>query len=64
MSALTIHLFGKFNAHANRQSPAGLDACKAHELLSYFHIKSERPHTRECPNSKSRKASSKRRSEN
>ena len=47
MSALSIHLFGKFSIHAGEQSLEGLDACKTQELLSYLLVHRERPHTRE-----------------
>ena len=47
MSALNIHLFGKFSVRAQEQPLEGLDACKVQELLGYLLIHRERPHTRE-----------------
>lgn len=47
MSALSIHLFGKFGAHCDNQLVQGLDACKVQELLSYLLIYRDRPHARE-----------------
>jgi DNA-binding SARP family transcriptional activator len=47
MSALNIHLFGKFSVRAKEQPLEGLDACKVQELLGYLLIHRARPHTRE-----------------
>lgn len=47
MSALNIHLFGKFSVNAEKQPLEGLDACKVQELLGYLLVHRERPHTRE-----------------
>lgn len=47
MSALNIHLFGKFSVQAKEQPLEGLDACKVQELLGYLLVHRARPHTRE-----------------
>lgn len=47
MSALNIHLFGKFSVYAKEQPLEGLDACKVQELFGYLLVHRERPHTRE-----------------
>jgi DNA-binding SARP family transcriptional activator len=47
MSALNIHLFGKFSVRAKEQPLEGLDACKVQELLGYLLVHRARPHTRE-----------------
>lgn len=48
MSALNIHLFGKFSVRAKEQPLEGLEACKVQELLGYLLVHRERPHTREA----------------
>jgi DNA-binding SARP family transcriptional activator len=47
MSALSIHLFGKFCIRCDEQMMQGLDACKVQELLSYLLLYRDRPHARE-----------------
>ena len=47
MSALTIRLFGKLTVSRGGEELAGLEACKAQELLCYLLV-NRRPHSREA----------------
>ena len=47
MSALTLRLFGKLSVSRGGEEVAGLEACKAQELLCYLLV-NRRPHAREA----------------
>ena len=47
MSALTVRLFGKLSVSRGGEDVAGLEACKAQELLCYLLV-NRRPHAREA----------------
>jgi DNA-binding SARP family transcriptional activator len=48
MSALKVHLFGKFCVSHDEQPAQGFEVFKEQELLSYLLINSRRPHSREA----------------
>jgi DNA-binding SARP family transcriptional activator len=48
MVSLNISLFGKLSVRRDDRQLAGIDACKAQELLSYLLIHRDRPHSREA----------------
>jgi DNA-binding SARP family transcriptional activator len=48
MSALKVHLFGKFCVSQDEQPAQGFEVFKEQELLSYLLINGRRPHSREA----------------
>ena len=48
MSALKVHLFGKFCVSHDEQPAQGFEVFKEQELLSYLLVNSRRPHSREA----------------
>src|SRR6266852_4117348 len=47
MSALNIHLFGRFCVESDTQILNVFNACKVRELFSYLLLYRDRPHSRE-----------------